>query len=101
MEIGIVGLGKMGLGISKRLIKNGHSVFGYDSQWKNVDYNSTGISGSNSIPDLVDQLTSEPQKVIWVMVPSGSATESSRSRIMASGLCIPAFSISFGWLPGR
>jgi len=76
MEIGIVGLGKMGLGISKRLIKNGHSVFGYDSQWKNVDYNSTGISGSNSITDLVDQLTSEPQKVIWVMVPSGSATES-------------------------
>ena len=76
MEIGIVGLGKMGLGISKRLIKNGHSVFGYDSQWKNVDYNSAGISGSNSTTDLVAKLTSEPQKVIWVMVPSGSATES-------------------------
>ena len=38
MEIAVVGLGKMGLGISKRLMKNGHTVFGYDSSWDTKKY---------------------------------------------------------------
>ena len=53
MEIGIIGLGKMGLGITKRLISNNHKVFGFDTGWNEEmyskeEYNKKQLDWKNS-----------------------------------------------------
>ena len=64
MEIGLVGLGKMGGNMRERLRRAGHTVVGYD---RNQD-----ISDSKDLADMVQQLPSP--KVVWVMVPAGDIT---------------------------
>ncbi len=65
MKIGMVGLGRMGAGMAKRLRQAGHEVVGYD---RNPDVSDVG-----TLQALVDAL--DPPRVIWVMVPSGDPTE--------------------------
>ena len=81
MEIAIIGLGKMGLGISNRLIKRGHTVFGYDSDWENSDYSKNNINGSSNLDDLINKFSQKSKKIIWVMVPSGDPTKSTISKL--------------------
>ena len=81
MEIAIIGLGKMGLGISNRLIKRGHTVFGYDSDWGNSDYSKNNINGSSNLDDLINKFSQKSKKIIWVMVPSGDPTKSTISKL--------------------
>ena len=64
MDIGLVGLGKMGGNMRTRLRNAGHTVVGYD---RNPD-----VSDAASLADMVEQLPSP--KVVWVMVPSGDPT---------------------------
>jgi 6-phosphogluconate dehydrogenase len=64
MEIGLVGLGKMGGNMRERLRRAGHTVVGFDF---NPD-----IADVHSLKELVDTLPSP--KVVWVMVPAGDAT---------------------------
>ena len=64
MEIGIVGLGRMGGNMRERLRRGGHTVIGYD---RNQD-----ISDSTSLADLVERLSAP--RVVWVMVPAGDIT---------------------------
>ncbi|WP_182525110.1 phosphogluconate dehydrogenase (NAD(+)-dependent, decarboxylating) [Nocardioides dongkuii] len=64
MDIGLVGLGKMGGNMRERLRRAGHTVVGYD---RNQD-----VSDATSLADMVEQLPSP--KVVWVMVPAGDAT---------------------------
>jgi len=64
MELGLVGLGKMGGNMRTRLREAGHTVVGFD---RNPDVSDVG-----SLKELVDQLPSP--KVVWVMVPAGDAT---------------------------
>jgi 6-phosphogluconate dehydrogenase len=64
MDIGLVGLGKMGGNMRSRLRNAGHTVIGYD---RNPD-----VSDAGSLEEMVDQLPSP--KVVWVMVPSGDPT---------------------------
>lgn len=64
MEIGLVGLGKMGGNMRERLRRAGHTVIGYD---RNPD-----VSDVDSLGALVDALPSP--KVVWVMVPAGDPT---------------------------
>ena len=65
MQIGLVGLGKMGGNMRTRLRNAGHTVVGYD---RDAD-----LSDSSSLADMAEQLTESP-KVVWVMVPSGDPT---------------------------
>jgi 6-phosphogluconate dehydrogenase len=60
MEIGLVGLGKMGGNMRQRLRNAGHTVVGYDM--------NPEISDATSLADMVSKL-SGPQRVVWVMVP--------------------------------
>ena len=60
MQLGLVGLGKMGNNMRERLRRAGHTVVGYDT---NAD-----VSDSADLADMVGQLTDGP-KVVWVMVP--------------------------------
>lgn len=64
MDIGLVGLGKMGGNMRERLRRAGHTVVGYD---RNPD-----VSDAGSLAEMVEALPSP--RVVWVMVPSGDPT---------------------------
>ena len=74
IELAIVGLGKMGLGINNRLSKKGIKVYGYDSGWNEDLYKKNNINGANNLKDLIGLFNSS-RNIIWVMVPSGKATD--------------------------
>ncbi len=75
MELGMIGLGRMGANIVKRLLQGGHRVVAYDISKEAVQAAALqGAVGASSIAELVRQLT--PPRAVWVMVPSGEPTES-------------------------
>ena len=74
MEIGIVGLGRMGLQIARRLGARGVRVVGYDrSPESRGALEKDGAAAAVDIPDLVGRLARP--RIVWVMVPSGAPTE--------------------------
>ena len=74
MQIGVIGLGRMGGNISRRLIKNGHEVVVYDHDAKAVAALSRdGATGAGGLDTLVQQL--RPPRAVWVMLPAGKITE--------------------------
>jgi 6-phosphogluconate dehydrogenase len=87
MQLGFVGLGKMGLNMVTRLTRGGHHVVAYDRSAAAVTHAVTaGATGVASLDDLVRAL--EPPRAIWVMVPSGAPTESTveaLGALLASG----------------
>ncbi len=66
MDIGLIGLGKMGGNMRTRLRNAGHTVVGYDRNQE--------ISDVASLAEMVEALPSP--KVVWVMVPAGDPTHS-------------------------
>ncbi|MDF1500209.1 MAG: decarboxylating 6-phosphogluconate dehydrogenase [Anaerolineales bacterium] len=75
MQIGMVGLGKMGANMSLRLLSAGHQVVAFDRNEENVArVGSQGGTGVGSLEELAGKL-SEP-RVVWSMVPAGAPTES-------------------------
>src|SRR4051812_26716867 len=76
MEIGFVGLGRMGGGMTHRLLDHGHTVFGFA---RSEDDRSTleqrGGTGAESVAELVGMLSERP-RVVWSMVPAGAPTDS-------------------------
>ncbi|MCE2494602.1 MAG: decarboxylating 6-phosphogluconate dehydrogenase [Alphaproteobacteria bacterium] len=80
MELGMVGLGRMGGNMALRISKGGHNVVGYDPNQQVVqDYVKQGISGASSLEDLVGQLSAP--RAVWSMVPSGDVTEATVNRL--------------------
>lgn len=65
MQIGMVGLGKMGGNMAERLRRGGHDVVGYDRD--------PAVSDVSSLKDLVDRL--QAPRAVWVMVPAGAPTQ--------------------------
>ena len=75
MELGMIGLGRMGGSMVERLLKGGHRVLVYDPRPEAVQASAQqGASPTTSLIELVDELATP--RVIWVMVPAGVATES-------------------------
>ncbi len=75
MEVLLIGLGKMGGNMARRLQRNGHNVIGYNRS-SGITYQleaEEGIVAVESISEGISKLQSP--KVVWVMVPSGKATE--------------------------
>ncbi|HHU39330.1 MAG TPA: decarboxylating 6-phosphogluconate dehydrogenase [Propionibacterium sp.] len=66
MQLGLIGLGKMGGNMRERLRRGGHTVIGYDT--------NPEISDAKDQADMVAQLTDSP-RVVWVMVPAGKVTD--------------------------
>ncbi|MCB1540149.1 MAG: decarboxylating 6-phosphogluconate dehydrogenase [Rhodoblastus sp.] len=76
MQIGIVGLGRMGANIARRLMRAGHQVVGYNRHDDIVrELAGEGMTPATSLADLIQKLT--PPRVIWMMLPSGAITEHS------------------------
>lgn len=83
MQIGMVGLGKMGANMTTRLQQGGHSVVVYDRSADAVKQSAAGgATPSASLADLVSALTSMP-KIVWVMVPSGKPTDETIDELAA------------------
>lgn len=80
MELGMVGLGKMGANMAERLLKGGHKVVGFDP---NADartlLESRGSTSADSLEVLVKALSAP--RVVWVMVPSGAITDGTVDRL--------------------
>ena len=73
MQLGLVGLGRMGAGLAGRLRGHGHAVVGFDLSPENVAaLVRSGGTGARSLEDLVARLA--PPRVLWVMVPHGAPT---------------------------
>ena len=75
MQLGMIGLGRMGGNIVRRLMNKGHNCVVYDAQPASVkQLASEGAIPSQDLMQLLDQLTSP--KAVWVMLPAGPITES-------------------------
>jgi 6-phosphogluconate dehydrogenase len=72
MQIGIVGLGRMGANIGRRLMKKSHKVVAFDRDPKAVKA-LDGATGVASLKELVEKL--QTPRAIWVMLPAGKITD--------------------------
>ena len=75
MELGMVGLGRMGGNMAQRLLTGGHHIVAFDPQPLAVKAaEGNGADGASSLDELVSKLTAP--RAVWVMVPDGAPTES-------------------------
>lgn len=72
MELGIIGLGRMGANIARRLLRAGHRVVAYNRSPGPVrELEREGAVGAYSLEELVQRLS--PPRAVWLMVPAGDA----------------------------
>jgi 6-phosphogluconate dehydrogenase len=71
VKLGMVGLGRMGSGMTERLRKDEHEVMTYDPQVE---------STASSLEELAQQL--EPPRVVWMMIPAGKITEDTTNQLL-------------------
>jgi 6-phosphogluconate dehydrogenase len=74
MELGLIGLGRMGANMAQRLLGGGHRVVAYDRDPEAVhSVASAGAAGAGSLEELVRKLS--PPRAVWLMVPAGAPVE--------------------------
>jgi len=87
MQIGFVGLGRMGLNMVTRLLQGGHTVVAYDRSADAIARaEAAGAKGVTTLEGLIEALAAP--RAVWVMVPSGDPTESTVSalgRLLSAG----------------
>jgi len=76
MKVAMIGLGKMGGNMSRRLLRDGHQVIGYNRSPEVTERmaQEAGLEPAFSFEEAVDKLPD--RKVLWIMVPAGKPTES-------------------------
>jgi len=82
MQLGMVGLGRMGSNLVRRLMRAGHECVAFDVDADKVEaLASEGAVGARSIEEFVEKL--EPPRAAWVMVPAGDITEQTVNELAA------------------
>jgi 6-phosphogluconate dehydrogenase len=80
MQIGMIGLGRMGANIVRRLERGGHSCVAYDADAKVVA--RLAAEGLRAVPQLADFVAAlAPPRAVWVMVPAGAPTQATVTRL--------------------
>jgi 6-phosphogluconate dehydrogenase len=93
MQIGVMGLGRMGANITRRLIRAGHTCAVYDRDAKpGRTLAAEGAKAAASVSDLIKSLS--PPRAVWVMLPAGAATENAIAEL--AGLFAPGDTIIDG-----
>ena len=83
MQIGMIGLGRMGGNMSRRLIQAGHEVVGYGRSTENLERaKAAGVSTVTSATDLVKRL--KRPRAVWLMIPHGKPTEDTVDLLLGS-----------------
>ena len=81
MQIGFVGLGRMGANMVRRLLRDDHEVVAYNrTPEKTKEIAGEGAVASFSIEELVSKL--QKPRAVWIMVPAGDATEAQIAELM-------------------
>jgi 6-phosphogluconate dehydrogenase len=87
MQLGMIGLGRMGGNIVRRLMRNGHSCVVYDRSADTMrELAGEGASASRDLADFVKQLSAP--RAVWVMLPAGAVTHATiveLSNLLSSG----------------
>ncbi|MGE5238255.1 MAG: phosphogluconate dehydrogenase (NAD(+)-dependent, decarboxylating) [Chloroflexota bacterium] len=74
MQVGMIGLGRMGMNMTRRLLRGGHNVIAYNRTPDKVkDIARQGAKGAYSLEQLTGMLT--PPRVLWLMVPAGKPVD--------------------------
>jgi 6-phosphogluconate dehydrogenase len=82
MEIGLVGLGKMGGNMARRWMRGGHRVVGHARSAATLEaFAKEGLVPATTLEDLVSRL--KPPRAVWLMLPAGDATEEAVTRLGA------------------
>src|ERR1700754_3681088 len=82
MQLGMIGLGRMGANMARRLMRGGHECVAFDRSADAVkQLAGEGAKGADSLKSLVGQLAKP--RAVWVMVPSGAPTESTITELAA------------------
>jgi 6-phosphogluconate dehydrogenase len=80
MQLGMVGLGRMGANMTRRLMRGGHSMVVWNLSPEPVKkLGNEGATGTSSLEDLVNKLT--PPRAVWIMVPAGGPTEATVQKL--------------------
>ena len=80
MQLGMIGLGRMGANMVRRLMRGGHECVVFDLSADNVkQIAGEGATGSDSLDDFIAKLN-QP-RAVWIMVPAGEATESTVNQL--------------------
>jgi 6-phosphogluconate dehydrogenase len=87
MQIGMIGLGRMGANMARRLMGGGHECVVYDRNAETVDgLAREGATGASSLEDIAKKLNAP--RAVWIMLPSGAPTEETvvaLSKLLAAG----------------
>lgn len=74
MLIGMIGLGRMGMNMARRLLKGGHQVIAYNRTPNKTDQLvKQGAEGAYSLSEMVERLS--PPRAVWMMLPAGAAVD--------------------------
>lgn len=82
MELGMIGLGRMGANMTERLLGAGHRVVSYDRSWQAVEsVVRKGAAGADSLKAMAAAL--KPPRVVWLMVPAGDPVDQTIQALVA------------------
>ena len=82
MQLGMIGLGRMGANMVRRLLRGGHECVVFDLSPDNVkQLVGEGATGSSSLLDFIGKL--KQPRAVWIMVPAGDATEKTVNELSA------------------
>lgn len=81
MQLGMIGLGRMGANMTSRLLLDKHEIVVWDFNAAALQHSATeGATAAASLADLVTKLL--PPRAVWIMVPSGAATDATIAQLL-------------------